>query len=390
MGKILRSNKVVRQVHFWCIALLVGLFALPAAGLALAQEEWDVTARSFTIMDARSGKILLQYDNRHMMPPASTIKVMSAMYVLNHLKMNDKVKVSSRAASAPPSKINIKAGEVYTVKELLYALLLSSANDGARALAEKAGGSEAAFARKVTHMVRKWGAYRTNIATANGLPAKNQYSTTEDLAIIFRRAMQNPEFAKIMSTKYYHIQGERKLRNHDRFLFTTPLARGGKTGYTRASKNTYVGMFQNRDKTIIVSMIGSKKKWADLRTLIEKGFALSGSPIAKLEPKEEKLRFARKHMGNSVKVSKRKRRSYKRKRKPYKKKAKYYKRTKSSKKKVTSYKGKTKSYKKKVTSYKGKTKSYKKKANLKGSKRSSRIAVGSVAEVGSKKKSRKR
>ena len=342
-----------------CIALLAGLFALTAAGPAVAQEEWDVTAQSFVIMDAKTGNILLAYDQRRLMPPASTIKVMTALYVLDHLKMNDKVQVSASAASAPPSKINIKAGEVYTVKELLYALLLSSANDGARALAEKACGSEAAFARKVTQMVRKLGAYRTNLATANGLPAANQYSTTEDLAIIFRRAMQNPEFAKIIGTKEYNIQGERELRNHDRFLFTTPLARGGKTGYTRASKNTYVGMFQNQDQSIIVSMIGSKKKWADLRTLIEKGFALAGSPIAKLEPKEERLRFARKHMGNSVEVSQKNRKSYKR---------------------------RAKTYKRKI--YSGK--SYKRKAKVKGSKRSSRIAIGSVATVGSKKKSREK
>jgi D-alanyl-D-alanine carboxypeptidase len=259
-------------------------------------------------MDAHTGKTLLAYNSRKMYPPASTIKVMTAMYVLDHLKMDDAVRVSTYAASAPASKINIKQGEVYTVKELLYALLLSSANDGARALAEKAGGSEAAFARKVTQQMRRWGAYRTNLRTANGLPKANQYSSAEDLAIIFRRAMQDPDFARIMGTKYYHIRGERKLRNHDRFLFTTPLAKGGKTGYTRASKHTYVGMFQNRDKAIIISLMGSKKKWADLRTLIEAGFALSGKPIAKLEPREEKLRFARRHMGNSVKYTKRKKR----------------------------------------------------------------------------------
>ena len=155
--------------------------------------------------------------------------------------------------------------------------------------------------------------------TANGLPKDDQYSTAEDLAIIFRRAWQDPDFAKIVGTKYYNIQGERELRNHDRFLFTTPLAQGGKTGYTRASKHTYVGMFRNQDKAIIISLMGSKKKWADLRTLIEKGFALSGRPIAKLEPKEEHLRFARNHMGNSVKVTKKR---TKKKRRSYKKRAK--------------------------------------------------------------------
>jgi D-alanyl-D-alanine carboxypeptidase len=319
VGRKTRSDSKGKARIYRLTALVVGLCVLLTAGLAAAQEEWDVTARSFVIMDAETGEILLDYQGREMRPPASTIKVMTAMYVLDHLRMDDKVKVSRYAASAPPSKINIKTGEVYTVKELLYALLLSSANDGARALAEAACGSEDEFARQVTRMVRRWGAYRTRVATANGLPGEDQYSTAEDLALIFRRAMRDPEFARIMSTKYYHIQGERELRNHDRFLWTTPLAQGGKTGYTRAAKHTYVGMFRHRDKTIIVAMMGSKKKWADLRTLIEKGFALSGRPIAKLPAKEERLRFARKHMGNSVKVSKKK---VRRKKRSYKKRAK--------------------------------------------------------------------
>lgn len=319
MGRATLSGIRGRFVRIWLAACLVGWWAVAVVGPAVAQEEWDVTARSFVIMDAATGRTLLAYNPQLMLPPASTIKVMTAKYVLDHLKMDDTVRVSAYAASAPPSKINIKPGETYTVKELLYALLLSSANDGARALAEKVAGSEEAFAQKVTQQVRQWGAYRTTVATANGLPKDNQYSTAEDLAIIFRRAMQDPEFARIIGTKTYNIQGERELRNHDRFLFTIPYAKGGKTGYTRASLNTYVGMFQNQDKAIIISLMGSQKKWADLRTLIEKGFALSGKPIAKLEAKEEKLRFAKKHMGNSVPVTavkptpKKKKRVYKRK-----------------------------------------------------------------------------
>jgi D-alanyl-D-alanine carboxypeptidase (penicillin-binding protein 5/6) len=283
------------------IALATSLFVLAAVWPALAQDEWACfTAKSFTIIDADTGKTLLSNNARQMIPPASTLKIMTAMYVLDHLKMDDKVSVSAYAASAPPSKINIKAGETYTVRELLYALLLSSANDGARALAEAACGSEATFAQKVTQQVRQWGAYRTTVATANGLPNENQYTTAEDLALIFRRGMQNPQFAQIVSTKYYDIQGERELRNHDRFLFTTPLAKGGKTGYTRASMHTYVGEFKNQDKTIIIAMLGSKRMWSDLRALIEKGFALEGKPIAKMEPLEERLRFARHEMGNSI------------------------------------------------------------------------------------------
>jgi len=278
------------------------LIWLMTASTVAAQEDddFEVSARSFVIMDAKTGKVLLALNPQLFLPPASTLKVMTAMSVAQHLKMDDKVQVSPYAASAPPSKINIKPGEVYTVRELLYALLLSSANDAARALAEQVSGSEDAFAHQMTQEVRQWGAYRTTLATANGLPADNQFTTTEDLAKMFKRAMENPEVAKIMSTKFYTIQGDRELRNHNRFLWTTPLAVAGKTGFTRASKHTYVGMFQKDDQAIIIAMMGSKKKWADLRPLIEKGFELQGVTIAKLPPAEEKLWFAKRHAGTTA------------------------------------------------------------------------------------------
>jgi len=296
------------RVKYGLTIFVVLAILVAAAGLAAAEEEGpEVSARSFVIMDAKTGKILLALNPQLFLPPASTLKVMTAMAVVEHLKLDDKVTVSPYAASAPPSKIGIKPGETYTVRELLYALLLPSANDAARALAEKVSGSEPAFAHQLTQEVRQWGAYRTTCATANGLPADNQYSTAEDLANMLRRAMSNPELAKIMATKYYTIQGDRELRNHNRFLFTTPLAVGGKTGYTRAAKHTYVGMFKNGDREIIVAMMGSKKKWADLRPLIEKGFELDGAPIAKLPPAEEKLRFARSSYGGATRVAKRSR-----------------------------------------------------------------------------------
>jgi serine-type D-Ala-D-Ala carboxypeptidase (penicillin-binding protein 5/6) len=290
----------LKSAVVWFMLLGLLFFAVTAA---VAQEDDEeglsVSARSFVLMDAKTGNVLLSLNPQLFLPPASTLKVMTALYVAEKLKMDDKVPVSAYAAAAPASKIGIKPGETYTVKELLYALLLNSANDAARALAEKVSGSEDEFARQLTRQVREWGAYRTTLATANGLPADNQFSTAQDLALMFRRAMSNPELATIMQTKYYPIQGDRELRNHNRFLFTTPLAVAGKTGYTRASKHTYVGEFRNGDKEIIVAMMGSTKKWADLRPLIEKGFELDGAPIAKMPPAEEKLWFAKKSTGKA-------------------------------------------------------------------------------------------
>jgi len=289
----------LRIKHAFTVWVVLAILIM-AAGLAAGEEEdFDISARSFVIMDAKTGNILLSLNPQLFLPPASTLKVMTALSVVEHLKMDDKVEVSSYAAAAPASKIGIKPGETYTVRELLYALLLNSANDAARALAEKVCGSEQDFAHQLTQEVRQWGAYRTTCATANGLPADNQFSTAQDLALLFRKAMSNPELAQIMSTKYYPIQGDRELRNHNRFLFTTPLAVAGKTGYTRASKHTYVGLFRNGDKEIIVAMMGSTKKWADLRPLIEKGFELDGAPIAKLPPAEEKLWFAKRGNGKA-------------------------------------------------------------------------------------------
>ena len=289
--------------------LLVGLWLAVAPAVAQDDEGFQVSAKSFVLMDANSGQILLSLNPQMFIPPASTMKVMTAMSVVEHLKLDDPVTVSSYAAAAPPSKVGIKAGETYTVQDLLYALLLSSANDAARALAEKVSGSEEAFAQQLTREVRQWGAYRTTLATANGLPADNQYSTAQDLALMFKRAMANPELAKIMATKNYTIKGDKELRNHNRFLFTTPLAVAGKTGYTRASRTTYVGQFQNGDKAVIVAMMGSTKKWADLRPLVEKGFELDGAPIAKLPPAEEKLYFAKHRTGKARAVARKSRRS---------------------------------------------------------------------------------
>jgi len=279
-------------VFFGLLAVL-WLAVAPAIAQDDDDEGFQVSAKSFVIMDAKTGQILLSLNPQMFIPPASTLKVMTALSVMEHLKMDDTVPVSAYAASAPASKIGIKAGDTYTVRDLLYALLLSSANDAARALAEKVSGSEEAFCLQTTREVRQWGAYRTTLCTANGLPADNQFSTAQDLALMFKKAMENPELAKIMETKYYTIKGDKELRNHNRFLFTTPLAVAGKTGYTRASKTTYVGMFQKDDKAVIVAMMGSTKKWADLRPLIEKGFELAGAPIAKLPPAEEKLYFGK-------------------------------------------------------------------------------------------------
>jgi serine-type D-Ala-D-Ala carboxypeptidase (penicillin-binding protein 5/6) len=262
-----------------------------AAGNAAAQvlDEF-IHAKAYCIMDADTGKELSSSNPQLMLPPASTLKVGTALIAASSLKMTDRVPVSCYAAAAPPSKIKIQPGETYSVEDLLYALLLGSANDAARALGEKVSGSEECFARFMTNRLRQMGATKTNFETASGLPAPGQYTTAHDLALIFYKALQNPTLAKIMSTRTYTLMDGKQVRNHNRFLFSTDYAVAGKTGWTRASQHTYVGLFQNGDKRIIISLLGSPNKWPDIRLLIAQGFSQIGAPIAALPPLEERLR----------------------------------------------------------------------------------------------------
>lgn len=275
-----------RFVGLWLLFLAVVVPGMTQAQLA----EEGVKAKAYCIMDADTGKILSAYNHQMMLPPASTLKVATALIAVNTLRLTDRVPVSAYAAAAPPSKIHIRPGETYSVQDILYAVLLASANDAARALAERVSGSEEQFALFMTARLRALGAYRTNFMTASGLPAPGQFSTAQDLAHIFRLAMQNPTLAKIMATKNHLMENGKEVRSHNRFLYSTEYAVAGKTGFTRASMHTYVGMFQNGDKRIIVSLLGSPNKWPDLRLLIAKGFADIGTPIAALPPLEERLR----------------------------------------------------------------------------------------------------
>jgi serine-type D-Ala-D-Ala carboxypeptidase (penicillin-binding protein 5/6) len=270
--------------------LLFVMLVFAATGAGAQNLDSLIHAKAYCIMDADTGKVLSSSNPTLMLPPASTLKVGTALIVANSLKLTDTVLVSCYASQAPPSKLGIKPGEIYSVHDLLYALLLKSANDAARALGEKVSGSEEQFASFMTNRLHQMGAIRTNFETASGLPAPGQYTCAQDLALIFYKAMQNPTLAKIMSTKSYVICDGKQCRNHNRFLFTTEYAVAGKTGWTRASKHTYVGLFQNGDKRIIISLLGSPNKWPDLRLLIAQGFSEAGTPIAALPPLEERLR----------------------------------------------------------------------------------------------------
>ena len=235
--------------------------------------EKKLSSRSAIVMDADSGKVIYSLRPDRPAQPASTIKVLTGLIAIRALKDYEMVKTSRRAANMPRSKVYLRRGKSYAADDLINAVLLASANDASVALAEKIAGSEKDFARIMTYKARELGARQTICKTATGLTRRGQKSTVRDLAVIFNKAMQNREFAqRIGKTKVRTRQGK-LLRNHNKALWRIAGTEGGKTGYTSAARQTYVGQFSRGEDTIVVAIMGSETMWDDISRLVDYGFA---------------------------------------------------------------------------------------------------------------------
>ena len=243
-----------------------------ALSSAIKTIDSQLSARSAIIIDAQSEETLFARNPDTPRQPASTIKVLTAMIALKSLDGEDSVPISKKAARQPSSKIYLDQHKEYLVDDLINAVLLASANDASVALAEKIAGSEKSFAQMMTLRAKLWGAPKTVCKTATGLTARGQTSTSRDLAIIFKHAMEDKEFAERMKRTKARTTEGKLLRNHNKALWRVEGAEGGKTGYTNAARQTYVGKFKRGNDEIIIAIMGSERMWADLHQLVEFGF----------------------------------------------------------------------------------------------------------------------
>ncbi len=250
----------------------VGKSSATAAVTRLPNIKKQITSKSVIIMDAETGDTIFSKAPDNPRQPASTIKVLTAMIAIKSLDNNENVGVSRHASRMPRSKIYLDTKKQYKADDLINAVLLASANDASVALAEKIAGSEQDFARMMTLRAKLWGAKNTICRTASGLTAKGQHSTARDLATIFRYLMKNENFARRMQKTKVTTSYGKTLRNHNKALWRIKGADGGKTGYTAAARQTYVGKFTREEGSIIVAVMGSETMWSDVKNLVEYGF----------------------------------------------------------------------------------------------------------------------
>ncbi len=245
---------------------------LLAAVLLFPVEVQAVSARRAYVLDAVSGRVLFEKNPNEQSLIASTTKIMTALVVCEQCNVLDRMRIPKEAVGIEGSSMYLKEGEVLTLQELLYGLMLSSGNDAAVALAIYCGGTVEGFAEMMNDKARVLGLTGTHFENPNGLDSPGHYSTARDLAKLAAYAMKNPIFAKTVSAKSVTI-GDRYLTNHNKLLWRVPGADGVKTGFTKAAGRILVSSASREGRRIIAVTIDAPDDWNDHAALLEEGFA---------------------------------------------------------------------------------------------------------------------
>ncbi len=263
------------------LSIILGIVFAPLHGAEVyAFSVLPITAKSAILIDHSTQRIVYAKTPHLKRAPASTTKILTSIVAVQNMDLNRVVTIPAFAEKMPPSKIYLKTGEKYRIKDLIRALLITSANDAAEALSFiGGGGSRAHFADLMNRKARSLGCSRSHFVNASGLPAKNQYSTAYDMALIMKEAQRYPFLVETMGTRTMQIQSRagRKifLKNHNKMLWQNSRAVVGKTGWTRTAKYCFVGQINFNGRKVFVSMLGSLRLWKDLKTLVDYPFGLA-------------------------------------------------------------------------------------------------------------------
>ncbi len=235
-------------------------------------------ASAAILMDYRTGQVLYEQNGYRRRSPASTTKIMTAILALKYGNLNRIVRVSLHAAATPGSSMHLRAGQKYTLGDLLQGLLLRSGNDAATAIAETVSGTEAKFAVLMNQEAARLGARNTRFVNPHGLTIVGHYSSAHDLALLSRYAFHDPRFARIVGSKAAVAtelsRGQKVLmRSTNRLLWYYPGIDGVKTGTTNAAGPCLVASASRNGWRLIAVVLNSPDRWGDAPALLDYGFA---------------------------------------------------------------------------------------------------------------------
>ena len=284
---------ILKKFALFLLAAAVTL--TPLSRVAHAAAEPELAAEAAVLMDADSGQILYAKAADRQMAPASLTKLLTALVALEELDPAGRVTVSEEAVDLPAwgSSADLEAGEELTVDDVLYALMLPSANEAANVLAEAVDGSEEAFVERLNARAAALGADNTHFENAHGLPARRHYTTARDLATITRAALETPGFLDYFGAAFHTLPAtdlspERTLGHTHRMLRPDreeydPTVIGGKTGYTMQAGYTLATVARRDGRTLIAIVLHSDEFYADTRKLFDYGFSNFSPAVVPVE-----------------------------------------------------------------------------------------------------------
>lgn len=259
-----------------CIMIL-SIFYPAQAKTPSGKISLSLNSRCAVIMDMDSGKVLYSKNANKTCGNASTTKLITAIVVVeNNKSLKKKVKISGKASGTGGMALGIRAGDSYYMQDLLYAMLLPSANDCAVAIAEGTSGSVNRFMKVVNKKVKKIGCKNTQFGTPNGMySSRPHYTTAYDLALIMKYAYENDTIRSIMEKKKYSFKSfggrSHTIDNSNQLIKSKGYYCVGKTGSGTNSKYCYAGVYTYKGHSYVITILGNPSdggRWSDAKRMI--------------------------------------------------------------------------------------------------------------------------
>ncbi len=308
-------NKLSLKLICYITIIAIAHFALNIP--VCAENDMNLNCKSAVLMDFGTGKIIYEQNSREKLPPASVTKVMTMLLIMEALdsgkiSYEDKVTISPQASSknSKGTMLLLEAGEVRTVKELLYGIAVESANDACIAMAEHISGSEEEFVKLMNRRAKELGANDSNFVNPNGLPEDGHVTTAYDLAVLSRELLKHEKIFDFISqymVKVYVGKKNNVLRelvNKNKMVRFYNDVDGIKTGWTEEAGYCISVTAKRNNLRLISVVMGSPKvdiRNKEARKLIDYGFANFNSLI--IAKKGDKIQEVNVSKGSRLKVN---------------------------------------------------------------------------------------
>jgi D-alanyl-D-alanine carboxypeptidase (penicillin-binding protein 5/6) len=255
------------------LTLFLPLFALAAPEPAASAQPAPVpsppqlAARSWILIDAHTGQVLVEHNADERLPPASLTKLMTSYLIAEEIAKGKfteatQVPISVKAWRMGGSKMFVREGSQVAVGDLLQGIIVQSGNDATVAMAEYIAGSEEAFAQLMNQHAERLGMTGTHFENASGWPAEGHLTTARDMALLFRAMIRDhPEHYRLYAEKYFEYNGIRQP-NRNLLLWRDPSVDGGKTGHTEAAGYCLVASALRDDMRLVSVVMGTNSEQA--------------------------------------------------------------------------------------------------------------------------------